>query len=150
LCRPDFITMHFTDQVASNGTMAVNEERGGFGNLEPRIKAGIPPSAKQRYYPTERHNRTGEPSYLLKIPFFFLNWYTGGWSPIGPLHSALRLPIGLLHQAQVILMMEKWVNACQRKLKYSEETCPSASLSNTKPTYLSGREPVPPPWEVSD
>jgi hypothetical protein len=42
------------------------------------------------------------------ITTFFLNWNSGGWSPIG-VHSALRPPIGLLHQPRVIMMTEKLV-----------------------------------------
>jgi hypothetical protein len=36
------------------------------------------------------------------------------------------------------------------KLKYTEKTYPSATLSTTKPTLLPGREPGPPRWEASD
>jgi hypothetical protein len=36
---------------------------------------------------------------------FFINWYSGGWSP-NWLHSVLRPPIGLLCQPRVIMMME--------------------------------------------
>jgi hypothetical protein len=35
------------------------------------------------------------------------------------------------------------------KLKYSERTCPNATLSTTNPT-LTGLEPEPPRWEVGD
>jgi hypothetical protein len=36
------------------------------------------------------------------------------------------------------------------KPKYSEKTCPSATLSTTNPHKLPGRKPRPPWWEASD
>jgi hypothetical protein len=37
------------------------------------------------------------------------------------------------------------------KPKYTEKTCPSATLSTTNPTWLDpGFKPEPPRWEVSD
>jgi hypothetical protein len=65
----------------------------------------------------------------------FFNWYSGGvesnW-----VHSALRLPIGLLGPPRVIMMMEKLVEwwLAGAKPKYSEKTYPNAALSTTNPT----------------
>jgi hypothetical protein len=43
----------------------------------------------------------------------------------------------------------RWNENWQGKLKYSEKTCPRATLSTTNPTWL-GLEPGPPQWKTSD
>jgi hypothetical protein len=57
------------------------------------------------------------------------------WSP-NWVHSARRPLNGLLYLPRVIVMMENfwWNEDWQGKPKYSEKTCPSATLSTTNPT----------------
>jgi hypothetical protein len=65
----------------------------------------------------------------------FFNSNSRGWSPTGSIHLAGRPPIGLLYLPRVIMRI--WLNDDWKgKLKYSEKTWPSATLSNTNPTYV--------------
>jgi hypothetical protein len=66
------------------------------------------------------------------IDMFFLNSHSGGWGPSW-VHSARRPLNGLLYWLWWwrICWNEDW----QGKPKYSEKTCPSATLSTTNPTW---------------
>jgi hypothetical protein len=64
---------------------------------------------------------------------FFLICIMGGWNP-NWVHSARRPLTGLLYLPRVIVRMEHLVE-WQRKPKYSEKTCPDATLSTTNPTW---------------
>jgi hypothetical protein len=68
-------------------------------------------------------------------------------------YSARQLLIGLLYLPRVIMMMESswWNEDWQGKPKFSEKTCPSATLSTTNPTLPDpGILPGPHRWEASD
>jgi hypothetical protein len=72
---------------------------------------------------------------------------------LSPLGTAVT--IGLLYQLQMIgdgICGSNWWNGdWQAKPKYSEKTCPSATLPITNPTRLGpGLQPGPPWWEASD
>jgi hypothetical protein len=60
--------------------------------------------------------------------FFFFNLHSGGWSP-NLVHSARRPLTGLLYLPRVIVRMENLVEWM------AGETCPSATLSTTSPTW---------------
>jgi hypothetical protein len=62
--------------------------------------------------------------------------YSGGWSS-NWVHSAPRPFTVLLCLPRVIVRMEnfRWNEDWQGKRKYSEKTCPSATLSTTNPTW---------------
>jgi hypothetical protein len=65
----------------------------------------------------------------------FFSSHSGEWSPSW-VHSARRPLNGLLYPPRVIMMMENLVEwRRQEKPKYSEKTCPSATLSTTNPTW---------------
>jgi hypothetical protein len=63
----------------------------------------------------------------LNLLHIFFNLHSGGWSP-NLVHSARRPLTGLLYLPRVIVR--------QGKPKYSEKTCPGATLSTTNPTWL--------------
>jgi hypothetical protein len=68
------------------------------------------------------------------IPVFF-NSHSGGWSPSW-VYSARRTLNGLLYLPRVNMMMENLVEwRLAGEPKYSEKTCPSATLSTKNPTW---------------
>jgi hypothetical protein len=78
---------------------------------------------------------------VLEYPQFILfyctlkikNWYSGGWSPIG---STRHWGHQLAYCAGPgwLWWWRNWSNDWQGKPKYSEKTCPSATLSTKNPT----------------
>jgi hypothetical protein len=73
--------------------------------------------------------------HLIYVPFFFLNSLSGGWISNG-VHSA-RGPLLAYYTCPGWLWGWRiwWNEYWQRKLKYSEKTCPRATLSTTNPTW---------------
>jgi hypothetical protein len=66
----------------------------------------------------------------------FFNSHSGGWSP-NWVHSAHWPFTGLLYLPGWLWGWRIWCNKdCQGKPKYSEKTCPSATLSTTNPTWV--------------
>jgi hypothetical protein len=65
-------------------------------------------------------------------------------------HSALRPPICLLCQPQVIIMMEKLVEWMAGETEVLEENLPQCRFVHQKSHMLLGREPGPPRWEAND
>jgi hypothetical protein len=80
-----------------------------------------------------------------RIPKKFLIAILGGGA-----HSALRSPIGLLCQPQVIMMMEPLVEWLAGETEVHREILPQCSFVHHKPHMLPGREPGPQQWEASD
>jgi hypothetical protein len=71
---------------------------------------------------------------VLAPEVFFFNLHSGGWSP-NWVHSARRPLTGLLYLPRVIMRMENLVEWMAGEPKYSEKTCPDATLSTTNPTW---------------
>jgi hypothetical protein len=72
--------------------------------------------------------------FTLRSNFFF-NSHSGGWSPSW-VHSARRPLNGLLYLPRWLWWWRIWWNEDWRgKPKYSEKTCPSATLSTTNLTW---------------
>jgi hypothetical protein len=73
--------------------------------------------------------------HIFILILFFFNLHSGGWSP-NWVHSARRPFIGLLYLPRVIVRMGEFGGMnWQGKPKYSEKTCPGATLSTTNPTW---------------
>jgi hypothetical protein len=68
------------------------------------------------------------------IFFFLVSWGRLRLSPLGT--SATNWPIVPAPDDRLWICSSRWNENWHRKPKYSEKTCPSATLSTTNPTWL--------------
>jgi hypothetical protein len=73
--------------------------------------------------------------------FFFSNWYSGGWSPIGSTRHCGHQQAYCASPGWLWWWRNWWNHDWQGKPNYSEETCPSAALSITNPTCCPDANP---------
>jgi hypothetical protein len=71
-----------------------------------------------------------------------LNWYIGGWSPIGSTRHCGHQYAYCANSGWLWWWRNWWNDDWQGKPKYSEKTCPSAALSITNPTCCPDANPV--------
>jgi hypothetical protein len=66
--------------------------------------------------------------------YLFFNWYSGEWSPIGSTRHCGHQLAYCTSPGWLWWWRNWWNDDWQGKPKYSEKTCPNASLSTTNPT----------------
>jgi hypothetical protein len=76
--------------------------------------------------------------------------YNGGWVDSNWVHSAVRPPIGLLCQPQVIMMSEKLVEWLAGETEVLGENLTQCRYIHHRPHMMPGREPGSPRLEASD
>jgi hypothetical protein len=119
-----------------------------IGCVDPR--AVLNDMEKQKFFTTPRLELRplGCPASIIII-FFYLT--IRGWSPYW-VHSALRPLLAYCTWPGWLWGSRSWWNErfWLRKAKYSEKTCPDATLSTTNPTCQTRARTRPPRWEASD
>jgi hypothetical protein len=86
------------------------------------------------------------------LSVFFFNSLSAGWSPSGSTWHGGHWLAYCTCPGWLWWWRIWWNEDWQEKLKYSEKTRPSATLSTTNKSHLTrpGIEPRPPSWEASD
>jgi hypothetical protein len=80
-------------------------------------------------------------NFLNISEYLFLNWYSGGWSPIGSTRHCGHQQ-AYCASPELLWWWRNWWNYdWHGKPKYSEKTSPSAALSTTNPTCCPDANP---------